>query len=123
MVPVQLKALTEVSALPNLEELPAKKFLAEPEIPPEDVNCSSVLDKKSWKCSRSSVIHSWVLGFSRTRRIPLVNGLSDEMSKYPLSQLPPDWGVQPKIDFVYGTKYCVMYLTNSAIFTCKVKSG
>ncbi|POM71018.1 LOW QUALITY PROTEIN: Pol protein, partial [Phytophthora palmivora] len=120
---VRLEALPEVSALPNLEELFMKDFLAElkageiaemvplkPEISPEDLNSSSVIDEdvlEGFTKQRATRLGSEILKNPEDPVYPLVKEYSDVVSKHPPSQLPPDRGVRHEIDLVPGTKYCV----------------
>ncbi|POM79896.1 Pol protein, partial [Phytophthora palmivora] len=121
---VHLKALPEVSALLNLEELSMKNFLAElkaeeiaemvllkPETSPEDLNSSSVMDEDvldGFTKQRATRLGYEILKNPEDPVYPLVNEFSKVVSKHPPSQLPPDQGVRHEIDLVPGKKYCVM---------------
>ncbi|POM74494.1 Pol protein [Phytophthora palmivora] len=103
-----LEALPEVSALLNLEELSMKDFLAklkageivemlllQPEISPEDLNSSSVMDEdvlEGFPKQRATRLGSEILKNPEDPVYPLVREYSDVVSKHPPSQLPPDRG-------------------------------
>ncbi|POM71042.1 LOW QUALITY PROTEIN: Hypothetical protein PHPALM_12442 [Phytophthora palmivora] len=145
---VHLEALTEVSALLNLEELSMKDFLAElkageiaemvllkPETSHEDLNSSSVMDEdvlKGFTKQRATRLGSEILKNPEDPVYPLVKEYSDVVSKHPPPQLPPDRGVRHAIDLVPGTKYCdtrqwplprEQCEDIEAFFTEKAKSG
>ncbi|POM72588.1 LOW QUALITY PROTEIN: Pol protein [Phytophthora palmivora] len=61
----------------------------------------------SWRGSRSSVEHAWILKDPENPVYPLVKEYSDVVLKHPPSQLPPGLGVRHETDLVPGTKYCV----------------
>ncbi|POM76570.1 Pol protein [Phytophthora palmivora] len=119
---VHLKALPEVSALLNLEELSMKDFLAElkageivemvllkPATSPEDLNSSSVMDEgglEGFTLQRATRLGSEILKKPADPVYPLVKEFSDVVSKHPPSQLPPYRGIRHEIDLVPGTKYC-----------------
>ncbi|POM60797.1 Pol protein, partial [Phytophthora palmivora] len=116
---VHLEALSEVSALLNLEELSMKDFLAElkageiaeivllkPETSPEDLNSSSIMDEDvldGFMKQRATRLGSEIL---KNPEDP-VNEFSVVMWKHPPSQLPPDRGVRHENDLVPSAKYCV----------------
>ncbi|POM63967.1 Putative retroelement [Phytophthora palmivora] len=145
---VHLEALSEVSALLNLEELSMKDFLAElkagdiaemvllkPETSPEDLNFSSVMDEdvlEGFTKQRATRLGCEILKNPEDPVHPLVKEYSDVVSKHPPSQLQSDRGVRHEIDLVPGTKYCVTrqwplpreyYDVIDAFFADKAKSG
>ncbi|POM71803.1 LOW QUALITY PROTEIN: Pol protein [Phytophthora palmivora] len=145
---VHLEALSEVSALLNLEELSTKDFLAElkageiaemvllkPETSPEDLNSSSVMYEdvlEGFTKQRATRLGSEIPKNPEDLVYPLVKEYSDVVSKHPPSQLPPDRGVRHEIDLVPGTQYCITRQWSlpreqceviDAFFVEKAKSG
>ncbi|POM75755.1 Pol protein [Phytophthora palmivora] len=103
---IHLEAQPEVSALLNLEELSMEDFLAalkagaiaemvllKPEIPPEYLNFSSVMDEvvlEGFTKQRATSLSSEILKNPEDPAYPLVKEVLGVVSKHPPSQLPPD---------------------------------
>ncbi|GMF65525.1 unnamed protein product [Phytophthora lilii] len=113
---VHLAALPEVSELLNLEEMSMVDFLAElqageiallrPELSPEKINSSSVIDEavlEELKKRREARLGSEVIKNPKDPVYPLLTEFADVVSKDPPLQLPPDRGVRQEIDLVPGT--------------------
>ncbi|POM57591.1 RNA-directed DNA polymerase [Phytophthora palmivora] len=99
-----------MSALLNLEELSMKDFLVvlkageiaemvllKPEISPEDLNSSFLMDKdvlEMFTKQRATRLGSEILRNTEDPVYPLVNAFSDVVSKHPPSQTPPDRGCE-----------------------------
>ncbi|POM66727.1 Gag protein [Phytophthora palmivora] len=117
---IHLGALPEVSALLNLEELSMKNVLVElkagyiseialllPEISPEDLNSSSIMDEdvpEGFTKQRSTRLGSEILKNPVDPVYPLVNEFSDVVSNHPPSQLPLDRGQCEIIDAFFAEK-------------------
>ncbi|GMF11768.1 unnamed protein product [Phytophthora lilii] len=120
---VHLAALPEVSELLNLEEMSMVEFLAElkageiaekvllrPELSPEEINVSSVMDEailEELKKRREARLGSEILKNPKDPVYPLLTEFADVVSKDPPSQLPPNRGIRHEIDLVPGTNSTV----------------
>ncbi|POM65274.1 Reverse transcriptase [Phytophthora palmivora] len=110
----------------------AEMVLLKPEISPEDLNSSSVMDEdvlEGFTKQRATRLGSEILKNPEDLVYPLVKEYSDVVSKHPPPQLPPDRGVRHEIDLVPGTKSRQWPLPREqcevidAFFAGKAKSG
>ncbi|GMF52368.1 unnamed protein product [Phytophthora fragariaefolia] len=113
----------------------AEMVLLRPELTPEELNSSSVMDEEvleEFRKQRTPCLGSEILKNPKDPVYLLVKEFEDVVSKDPPSQPPPDRGIRHEIDLVPGTKYCVTRQwplpreqceVIDAFFTAKARAG